>query len=185
MKQNEKTLLDEIKSGSKKSFKLLFDQYYIALARFALSYTKDKSAAEEAVQKVFVEFWKKRNRLNINTSIKAYLYTAVRNTVLNGFKDKHYQMLNNYDFDIQKNEREHKSEVINKKHFSRLHSEGIKLLPPKCKDIYLLSRNSGLTYKEIAIYKKISPKTVENQMGTALKKLREYLKPHLSKIYLN
>lgn len=185
MKQNEKSLLKEIHGGSKPAFKLIFQKYYKELSWFAYSYTKDKSAAEEAVQEFFVKFWENRERLFIKKNIKSYMYTSVRNTVLNGFNDKHNKMLNTEIPQIKiTDEPMNRDENIDKKTFRKLYKQAVNVLPEKCKKIYLLSRNSGLTYKEIAEYTQLSEKTIENQMGIALKKLREFLRPHLSRIYV-
>ena len=161
MKQNEKILLKEIHSGNKAAFKLIFQKYYKELSWFAFSYTKDKDSAEEAVQEFFVKFWENRKRLAIKKNVKSYLYTSVRNTVLNGFNNKHNKMLNTEIPQTNTADEPMKiEENIDKTTFNKLYKQAVNMLPGKCKKIYLLSRNSGLTYKEIAEYTNLSEKTM-------------------------
>jgi len=158
-------------------FEWLFSQWYGPLCRVALRMMRDKDAAEDIVQEVFVKFWHKRESLSPDLDAKAYLYKAVYNASLNYLK-------------IQKRERrpEKLPEAVasGSADGQMLHDEtlravetGIEELPPACKDVFLLSRYEELSYKEIAQTLDISVKTVEAHISKALRILRKHLLPFL------
>jgi RNA polymerase sigma-70 factor, ECF subfamily len=176
----DKILYDRIRNGDRNSFDSLFQKYYCRLNRFAFSFTKSKELAEEAVQNMFVKLWCQRASLEISTSVAAYLFTAVKNHALNEIKK--IGVRTNYESEyLQRNEGD-ENVPVNEVIFKKAVQSAVTGLPDKCREIFRLSRNDGLTYEEIAEYLKISKKTVENQMGIAFKKLREILKPALSQI---
>lgn len=157
---------------SKLEFEQLFRQYYKELVLFAQSYLKSAAEAEEVVQDVFVGRWENRDTLTIHHSERAFLYTAVRNQCLNHLKhnkvrDRHAVFVAEHS-DIQ-------NAPTDEKELSALIAVAIANLPPKCREIFELSRFDGLKYKEIAEQLGISEKTVENQMGKALKMMRDQL----------
>lgn len=170
-------LLQKIKSGDKFAYKLLFEKYYSQLTRFALLYVKDRDISEEIIQELFVQFWIKKETINISTSIKSYLHRAVRNRALNYLRDKKNHL--SIDVGLQDiinigNEDVYDIDYIELKKFITL---AIESLPEKCKNIYKMSRFEEMSYKQIAESLNISAKTVENQIGIALRKLREKLQP--------
>lgn len=139
-----------------------------------MSYVQDKDVAEEIVQETFVKFWQKLESLTIHTSPLAYLHTAIRNASLNHLK--HLKVRREH----AQQQEEHPTEwdqgnVIDAKILQGKIRHAMDQLPEKCRAIFELSRNEGLTYSEIAQQLDISVKTVENQMGKALKVLREHL----------
>jgi RNA polymerase sigma-70 factor, ECF subfamily len=177
---NPNDLIDKIKMGDKSAYQVLFNEYYAELCRFALLYTKDKDAAEEVVQNFFVQFWIKKDNISISSSIKSYMYSAVRNASFNYLRDK--KKLSSIDDNIDYFEnlisKEDNQNDIDLKDLNIKISAAIEDLPPKCRDIFKLSRVENLTYREIAEKLSISQKTVENQIGIALKKLHEQLRPY-------
>ncbi len=169
-------LFDQIKAGELSSYEVLFKKYYRALYRFAFSYVRDAIVSEEIAQEVFLYIWEKRDKIQIQTTLKTYLYSAVKNKSLNYLKlelpkqqataDISEVMLSVNNTKLDESENEKLKVYIQK---------AIDSLPKKCRRIFVLSRNAGLTYEEIAKELDLSKKTVENQMGIALKKLRESL----------
>lgn len=143
---------------------------------YAARFMDTRADAEEIVQDVFVKFWEKCSSLSPDSSIKSYLYRSVHNSCLNaikhekvkdGYKQHVIQFLeSSYQDDVEFND----PDVIR----NRIHGE-IDKLPPRCSEIFKLSRFEGLKYQEIADHLGISVKTVEVQMGKALKVLRESL----------
>jgi RNA polymerase sigma-70 factor (ECF subfamily) len=129
------------------------------------------------VQELFYQFWQKRENIQIETSIKSYLYKATRNSCFNSLKHKNiknvysesYKFENTEDFENDYNSIE-TNELSDKIRIA------IDKLPSERKKIFLLVRFKNLKYKEVAAELKISIKTVENQMGSALKFLRSELK---------
>lgn len=142
------------------------------MCAFAIQYVKSPDDAEEVVQDLFVKLWQDRERVNISTSIKAYLFTAVRNRCLNALgKSKRNEALNE---GMMVSDHDEVDEDEIKLRNAKVHA-AIEELPEMRRKVFKLSRFEGLKYKEIAERLDISIKTVENQMGSALKTLRSEL----------
>lgn len=173
-------LFEEIKSGNRVSYETMFKQHYSPLVRFAKEFVKDLDAAEDLVQEVFVKIWERKGSIQISSSIKAYLYMAVRNHCLNQLKAEAKQTfmedsLNN-DIRLSTNSTENLS-VSNE--LEQHIKQAIEKLPPRCALIFKLSRFEHKSYKEIAEILDLSVKTVENQMVKALQIMRTNLAPYL------
>ncbi len=161
--------------SDKKKFEIIFKKYYQQLCAFAYNFMEDLQDAEEIVQDVFVDIWN-NNKINIKISLKAYLYTSVKNKCLN--KKKHILVREEYKEENKKNLEQSNFNTDQKIEASELERKIrnlIEKLPLKRQKIFILSRYNGLKYKEIAKKMNISVKTVENQMSSALKFLRKEL----------
>ncbi|MEL6591066.1 MAG: RNA polymerase sigma-70 factor [Bacteroidota bacterium] len=173
--QQEQNWLKRIGQGDRGALEELFRQYYTPLVRFAYSKVQDSELAEDIVQEVFVKLWNIRNNLQINTSLKSYLYTATKNLSLNEIaKVKRHAELNEVYVQKQEQAAEPMPEEERILWDERIR-DAIAKLPPRCQEVFRLSRFEGMTYQEIADHLQISPKTVENQMGKGLSLLRKYL----------
>ena len=170
-------LIEKVKKSNKMAFQHLFNGYYQELCNFGLRYTRQPSVTEEIVQEVFIYLWEKRDQIQINSSVKSYLYTAVRNRSINYIKLQLPKDLAKTDVDKAFGEAsdEGTSDNIENLELKERIQIAIDSLPTKCRAIFVLSRNGGLTYQEIADELDLSVKTVENQMTIALKKLRKSL----------
>ncbi|MFZ1688455.1 MAG: RNA polymerase sigma-70 factor [Flavobacteriales bacterium] len=162
-----------IANGDRTAFEELFRTHYRPLCAFGNSYLKDRDRSEDLVQELFVKLWNERERLAVNTSLKSYLFAAVRNRCLNEVsKVVRMRPLNEDVHDAPdetgRDEEEHTWR-------SARVQAAIEALPEERRKVFKLSRNEGLKYQEIAQHLGISVKTVENQMGKALKTLREEL----------
>jgi RNA polymerase sigma-70 factor (ECF subfamily) len=175
---NEKQLFDQIKNNDEQAFEQIFHHYYQNLCVFASKIIKDNDAAEEIVQDLFVKMWEKRKSLNINTSLKNYLVRSVKNQCINFIK--HYHIRNTYAENIlaQNKLQAEKDDDFIEFDLSKKIEESINSLPKKRQEIFRLSREEGLKYREIAEKLNISIKTVEAQMGLAIKALRDNLKKY-------
>ena len=161
-------------------FETLFRNHFTPLTNIAFTYVKDKDTACDIVQHVFIKLWDNLEKIQITSSEKSYLHRAVINTSLN-YIEKNKRLILKEDFislenkfsteDIDKDDKEYKDQEINKKLY-----EAIDELPPKCKEVFILSRIDGMKNQEIADDLNISLKTVEKHMGKALKYLRHRLK---------
>jgi RNA polymerase sigma-70 factor (ECF subfamily) len=172
----DKELYLKLKAGDEQGFQTLFLKYYSAMCHFARQFLKDSELAEETVQDMFVKIWEKRETLNIETSVKHYLFRSVRNHCLNQIQhEKIKQQYANMIIESAHQETETDQYFMEVGLIQRI-EKCIDSLPPKRKEIFRLSREQGLKYKEIAETLDISIKTVEAQMGLALKHLREELK---------
>jgi RNA polymerase sigma-70 factor (ECF subfamily) len=184
---DEKELYQRLKEGDERAFNDLFQKYYSSMCHFARQFLNDSEMAEETVQDMFVRIWEKRESLNIETSVKHYLFRSVRNHCLNQIQ--HQKIRQQYASLVKEtahqdiNPDQYYIEVDLLKRIEK----SIDSLPAKRQEIFRLSREQGLKYKEIAEELNISIKTVEAQMGLALKHLREDLKEfshHLVSLFL-
>ncbi|MCF8359491.1 MAG: RNA polymerase sigma-70 factor [Prolixibacteraceae bacterium] len=172
---NEKKLFQQIKEGNKQSFEKLFRFYYAPLCHFSRKYIADPDECEEIVQGFFLKIWEKRSDLDITVSVKNYLFSSVRNRCLNYIK--HQKIRQGYKTDVlsKNNSQLNPDNYILEVDLHNKIREGIDSLPPRRREIFILSREEGLKYREIAEKLGISIKTVETQMGQALKDLRKKL----------
>lgn len=162
-----------IAAGDRTAFEALFRQHYRALCAFAYGYVKDADRGEDLVQDLFFRLWLDREKVQITTSVKAYLYASVRNRCLNEIKSGGRLVVLNEENDDHANE-DGPTEDEHTERIARVQA-AIEELPEERKKVFKLSRYEGLKYHEIAERLGISVKTVENQMGKALKTLREEL----------
>lgn len=153
----------------------MFLAYYVPLCRYVLHYVRSVEAAEELVQDLFARIWELRQDWKPNSSLKAYLYRAARNRSLDYLKAAKVRTsyLEAESFDIP--ERMTLEDELHGKDFQSDTIKAIQELPDRCRLIYTLHRQDGVTYAEIASLLDISVKTVEAQMGRALKILRRRL----------
>lgn len=164
---------ERIRSGDKQAMEGLFREHYRGLCAFALQYVKDADRAEDLVQDLFFRLWLEREKVNITTSVKAYLFASVRNRCLNAVKvqGRMRSLVEERDEVVEEEER---AEDEHTERIARVHA-AIEALPEERRKVFKLSRYEGLKYHEIAERLGISVKTVDNQMGKALKTLREDL----------
>ncbi|HAF31248.1 MAG TPA: RNA polymerase sigma-70 factor [Bacteroidales bacterium] len=179
MNFSEEKIFKQIKEGDIKQFEVLFKEYYEKLCQFGVKYVKNIEQSEEVVQDTFYNIWKNRNTLTIKTSIKAYLYTAVRNNCLQVLRTRSLDVkYENYYKTHYMNESISPSDELNAKELSNVINIALNSLPERCREIFNMSREEGLKYHEIAEKLSISIKTVEANMGKALKHFRSYLKDY-------
>lgn len=158
----------------------IYNRYWMLLFRHGRKMLQDDEEALDVVQEVFTMLWAKATEMPINTSLSSFLYTAVRNDILNlmrrgKVKEKYMVSLGNF----LDNGSYVTDEQIRYKEFAATIEQEIAKLPPKMKQIFEMSRNLGLSYSQIAQEMDISDETVRKQMHRALKKLRVSLGPHL------
>lgn len=180
MDLSEKQVLQTIQSGNESAFEMIFKAYYQPLCRYAYSFLEDREEAEEVVQSSFITVWEKRKSLDIQTSLKSYLYRMVRNGCLNVIKhEKVKKQHAAHELAVADVSYESVSQKVYATELETKISEAMKVLPEQCRLVFQLSRFEELKYQEIADQLKISVKTVENHMGKALKIMREQLKEYL------
>lgn len=156
---------------------MLFDKYYVALCLFAAKYLADIDLSRSLVQQVFMDFWTNRENVVISTSVKSYLYKTVRNRCIDVIRKEKDTIL--FSESIENINQIPFRDLVEEAELNDRINASINQLPEKCREIFLLCRFEGLKYSEIAVRLGISVKTVEMQMGIALKRLREYLSDYL------
>jgi len=160
-----------------KTFVQVYNDYFDIMCRFLNYYTHDVHAIEEVVQEVFVKLWIDCQGKEIEY-IKTYLYNSARNQMLNYLRTRKNQGLILEKWARTEMEDKIGVDCVDRNEFVLLLQTAVDSLPDKCKEIYIMSREEKLTYKEIAGLQCISVKTVEAQMGIALRKIREYVTAH-------
>lgn len=156
------------------TFETLFRAHYNALANYAYSILKNRQDAEDVAQDVFIKLWKNQPEVINTAQVKFYLLTATKNACISLLRKqagKYTHEPNDWNLaavpDVTQEDKDEIVKMINK---------ALALLPPQCLVIFKLSRFGGLTYQQIAGELGLSVKTVENQMGKALRILRDYAK---------
>jgi RNA polymerase sigma-70 factor (ECF subfamily) len=174
--EDESLLVSRLRNKDRAAFALVFNANYGVLISYAMRFVDDKEDAEEIVQDVFVKFWDKCQDLTPDSSVKSYLYRSVHNTCLNQLK--HAKVKDAYRQHVMHFLERTAEMTVEHQDPDKLRGEimnAIDSLPPRCSEIFKLSRLEGLKYQEIADHLEISVKTVEVQMGKALRVLREKL----------
>jgi RNA polymerase sigma-70 factor, ECF subfamily len=170
---NDPKIFQQIKMGDEAAFNLLFEGYYASLCFFATRYLKDMDLSRSLVQQVYVDLWIKRESIELNKSVKSYLYNFVRNRCIDYLRkvkistefSEAVHDLNQLPF----------RDLVEEAELNDRINKSINNLPEKCREIFSLCRFEGLKYSEIAHKLGISVKTVEMQMSIALKKIRKEL----------
>jgi RNA polymerase sigma-70 factor (ECF subfamily) len=175
----EQQQLRKIQKGDIQSFEKLFHRYYSGLSGYAETLVGKKEVAEEVVQDVFYNIWKNREALKISKSWQSYLYRAAfNNSMMYLRKMRREQPLNeggSLDPEVGTPD---PSQLMQLNEVSEVVSKTLKDLPEKTREIFRLNRQEGLKYREIADRLSISVKTVEANMGKALKALRNSLEKY-------
>ena len=176
---NKNNILQRLAAGDEKAIDWLFRTYYASMCQTAYRILPDEHLVEDLVQDVFLEVWKKRKTLTIKTAVSSYLRTATRNKTLNYIRDQ------KIDFRIAPPKEDLKSKntlAIQTLVADDLQQEidaAIDGLPARCRLVFVLSRFEEMSYQEIADQLGISIKTVEHQIGKALRILRGALQQYL------
>jgi RNA polymerase sigma-70 factor (family 1) len=170
---------EALRRGDESAFDAVFRKYYEPLCHYAMGLTNgDPDEAEDLVQQAFVKLWEKRTSLDIAWSVKSYLYKMVHNAALN--RIRHAKTREKYhQFNAQPLENAHEMPEDTLPELRQKFQKALQELPPQCRNIFELSRFEELKYREIAEQLQISIKTVETQMGKALKMMRLHLSDYL------
>jgi len=176
---NNEQLIPLLLSGDEKTFEGVYKHFLKPLHVYAITMLKDEEAAKGTVQNIFLKLWERKSTLNFNGSLKAYLYSAVYHECLNHIRHQKVK-LHHQDHLVytMKNTEEHDSGIELNDLKGKL-QQVMNNLPEKCRTVFQLSRFEELKYREIAEQMGISVKTVEAQMGKALKILRHGLVDYL------
>jgi RNA polymerase sigma-70 factor (ECF subfamily) len=158
------------------AFEFLFDHFYEKLMRVALYYLNKELIAEDAVADVFYKLWANRKKLQKVENLENYLFTMIKNQCLYILRSNKKVLFDEAMID------DHQQIVIENpesnlisEEFIKFYNDKVKELPPKCKLVYLMVKDDGLRYKEVADLLNISVKTVENQMTKAIAHIRKCL----------
>jgi RNA polymerase sigma-70 factor (ECF subfamily) len=169
--------IERILKGDVGQFESLFRSSYVSLVRYAKTLIKDHDTAEEIVQDLFFRFWQDKEKIKIESSLNGYLFRSVHNKCLhhiehNKVVERHVVEVMNTKSDSPENP----SDILHYKELQAKIARILERLPERCGKIFYMNRYEGMTYNEIATKLSISVKTVESNMGRALKEFRKELK---------
>jgi len=171
-----------------RNFEEIYLNYFPRLLRFAQEYVLNKEDAENIIQDVFMTLWERRDDLKIHISLVSYLFILIKNRCIDHLRRKKHAetgkklMQENFTHEQQMKLSSLEAldhTLISDSNLEQIIARAIDSLPPKCREIFILHKIDGKKYKEIAEKLQISVSTVENQMGIALRKLREQLKDYM------
>ncbi|WP_281234952.1 RNA polymerase sigma factor [Flavobacterium gelatinilyticum] len=179
---NNEILIESLRNGDEKAYTYLIDTYHHKLCVYANSLVKNVYSAEDIVQNVFIKVWEQRTRLKTDHALKSFLYKLVynefidlyrKNQSLFSLEKSYYDALNGI---VQEEDSEAFQRVLNAV------NKEIQNLPPKCKEVFILSKKEGLTNIEIAEHLDVSIKTVEAQITKAFSILRTSLEEKVKSV---
>lgn len=168
--------LERLKAGDRNAFTMLFEYYYTGLVVFADRYLHDTELAEDIVQSAFVRLWENRQAIK-SPSVRLYLASAVKNSCIDLIRKNETQKKYAQRQTFQ--EADHGNDFWAESELQQMIQSAIDRLPPRCREIFILSRYEGLKSHEIAQKLQLSQRTVETQITNALKILRKDLKDYL------
>ena len=177
---DDRELLARIRAGDGDAYDTIFRAHYAHLVGAAERMLRRRDVAEEIVQDVMLELWRRRETLVVDDSLRAYLQRATRNRSLNHLR--HGKIAERAEPEIAAGLHETPqadAEIVDAEMAAAVR-EAVASLPDRCREVFELSRVQGLKYAEIASALGISVKTVEGQMGKALRVLRDRLSPWMS-----
>jgi RNA polymerase sigma-70 factor (ECF subfamily) len=172
----DQEIVGRIRKGDVDQFESLFRSSYASLVRYAKTIIKDQDASEEIVQDLFFRLWKDKERIRIKSSLNGYLFRSVHNKCLHFIDhrrivERHVEEMSTH----QPENQESPSDILNYKELQAKIATILERLPERCGTIFCMSRFEGLKYSEIAEKLSVSIKTVESNMGRALKEFRKAL----------
>lgn len=176
---------ERIRTGDEDAFEALFRAYAEPLGAFAYSYIDSRPAAQEIVQDLFARLWERRDSLEVPRSVHAYLYGATRNRAINYLRNRRVEttFLQRALWVGEARGTGPRSvppeEELNAQALAAAVERAVAELPPRCREVFTLTRDHHMSYDEVAGVLHISSKTVEIHMGRALALLREKLRPWL------
>lgn len=167
-------LIRDVQCGDEHAFTILVRSYLVSLYRFAYTITRDAQLADDVAQDVFVQLWERRIQLDIRGSVKSYLFQSTRNRALNALRHERSQ---HRIEDLLHLEQVHLSlgatadEELDREEMAEIIQHTLSALPPRTREIFLLSREHGMTYPDIAETLGIGIPTIHNQMSRATKSI--------------
>ena len=172
---DDRELLARLARGDEAAYDAIFRAWYAPLVRATQSIVRDTAVAEELVQDAMLELWRRREQLDSEGSPQAYLFRATRNRALNHLR--HLAVQRRKAAVLHEDEAHEASapEELVAEELAEAVREAVASLPPRCREVFELSRERGLKYAEIAGTLGVTVKAVEANMGRALRILRTRL----------
>lgn len=182
---NDKTALEGVSKGNLEAYRYLFDHHFSDLCNFLLIYLHSRDLAEEIALDIFVSVWEKREHLQIKSSFKGFLFAAAKNQAISHYRKEQKALFTKLQIeDIPLPDPDSTQQILENKELRQIICKAVEGLPKKSRMIYQMAWEENLSQKEIAKKLGLSPKTVENHVGIALRKLREVLRPYYEQLFM-
>ncbi len=175
----ERELLLQLAAGDDAAYAALFRLWYAPLVRFVDAMLRQRDEAEEVAQEVMLELWEQRTALDPDRPVQAWLFRAARNRALNMVRHRKVREATAPQVSALARAPEPADERATAQEMHVALHEALAALPPRCREVFVMSRSDGLRNAQIAETLGVTVKAVEAQMGRALKTLRERLRPWL------
>lgn len=183
--ENDTEALIQMADGNIIAYRFLFDQHFTDLCNFLLIYLHSKELSEEIALEIFTHIWEKRQIIQIKSSFKSFLFASAKNKAISLYRKEQKMLFTSIDAaDSVDREESSSQHIMETNELREIIDSAIRKLPEKSRQIYLLAWEENLSHKEIARKLGITPKTVENHVGIALRKLRELLNPYYKQIFM-
>lgn len=174
---DENILKSIVETDDEFAFAELYNRYFRLLFNYVYSKVNDQFAAQEIIQELFVTVWQQRHRSAIQCC-RSYLFASAKNLIISHYRKEFTRQYHYNQWEIQTDDSTALTDQqILTADLQHRYEQGLHLLPPKCKEVFVLSRK-GHSNREIALQLAISEKTVEQHITKALRLLKEYLKEH-------
>ncbi|MCB0585594.1 MAG: RNA polymerase sigma-70 factor [Phaeodactylibacter sp.] len=154
------------------------------MCNFANQYVQDPDSARDITQKVFMNLWENRGKIDPQKPVQSYLFTSVKNRCLNYIRDRKKYRSYVLDLEIEDLDIAFEEEAPEFSELQDKVSEALQALPEKCRQAFEMSRYRNMKYTEIAEELGVSVKTVEAHISKALKSLREQLKDYVYLLWI-
>lgn len=178
--KNDEELLKTMTRGEEKAFEAIYRLYGPAIHRFVLRYVHSAPFAEDITQEVFMKVWQNRERLIDVKSFKSYLYTTARNHTINSLKAAFRSKTGTFDvltsFFNQRNDTE---EELLQKEYRQFLKKILDRLPSRTREVFMLCREEGKSYKEAAATLGVSKNAIKNHMVLSMKALKPAVEKYL------
>ncbi len=183
--KNDEEALLKLATGDLVAYRYLFDQYFPDLCNFLRIYLHSKEFSEEIALEIFEFVWEKRETIQIRATFKSFLFSSAKNRAIDHYRKEHRTVFSSLEMNEHVMINPADSQLFMEENELRGFIDmAINKLPEKSRQIYLMAREENLSHKEIASRLGITPKTVENHVAIALRKLRETLSPFYKQIFM-
>jgi len=183
--RNEPEALLQMTDGNIDAYRFLFDHHFTDLCNFLLIYLHSKELSEEIALEIFTYIWEKRETLQIRATFKSFLFASAKNKAISHYRKEHKTIFTSLESGESMMTDISSAQICMENNELRaIIDSAISKLPEKSRQVYQLAWEENLSHKEIAEQLGITPKTVENHVGIALRKLRESLKPYYKQIFM-
>ena len=182
---NDTEALLRLADGDIAAYRFLFDHHFSDLCNFLLIYLHSKEVAEEIALEIFTYIWEKRETLQIKATFKSFLFASAKNKAISHYRKEHKTVFTSLEAgEYMLPDVSGTQQLMENSELREIIEIAIGKLPEKSRQIYQLAWEDNLSHKAIAEQLGITPKTVENHVGIALRKLRESLKPYYKQIFM-